>query len=225
MVKVQNGWQNRSIDEVESLASQSPRSTTVSHMSDSRPLLSPRAALSAHLCRQHSSSSIDSDQIYKEATLRFPMSPPVREGLAPSVDIVSQDRIRQIAPNTGTVHSTQRPPVVSRTASQNAVLEADAVETLMFMASPNISGNASSQFSPATTALSIVRPSSQTSPGRYASGIAGSPKRVTFISDPRLRSRDSMLDSLVERMDRDGDVDLKQALDVMDQHRAAKVVG
>lgn len=226
MVKVQNGWQNRSIDEVESLASQSPRSTTVSHMSDSRPLLSPRAALSAHLCREHSSSSsIDSDKIYKEANLRFPMSPPIREGLAPSVDIVSQDRTGQIAPNTGTVHSARRPPVVPRTATQNAVLEADAVETLMFMASPNISGNASSQFSPATRALSIVRPSSQVSPGRHASGLAGSPKRVTFISDPRLRSRDSMLDSLVERMDRDGDVDLNQALDVMDQHRAAKVVG
>lgn len=224
MVKVQNGWQNRSLDEVESLASHSPKSTTLSHMSDGRPFLSPRAALSAHLHRHHSSSSSGSDLVHKDSVPRFPMSPPVRGGLAPSVDIISHQRKRQSVVNAETILPVQRPAPVPRTASQNAVLEADAVETLMFMASPNISGNTSSQFSPATPALLIVRPPAQTSPSRYASGSATSPKRVSFVSDPRLETRDSMLDSLVERVDQDGGVELEQALEVMDRHRATKIV-
>lgn len=202
MIKVQNGWQNRSLDEVESLASASPRSTTFNHYSENRHLLSPRAAISAQLTQARSDTSSDSahsqpPQTQSQIQTRpnpILMSPPAsRKGLAPPANIVSrppQSRRRQTpnmhvntSPGVSSSPNT-RPAGAQRTASQNAVLEADAVETLLFMASPHNSGNHGSQLSPITSAPSVHQfPPSQTSPLRNTFSTSASPKRVAFSSD------------------------------------------
>lgn len=245
MVKVQNGWQNRSLEEVESLASASPRSTTFNHYSNNHHLLSPRAAMSAHLARAHSDSS--SDSAHSQSPRNQPqyqprpnpvlMSPPSnRKGLAPPANIVSrppQPRRRQ-TPNMQ-VNTVPRPAAAQRTPSQNAAMEADAVETLLFMASPHNSGNHGSQLSPITSAPSTQQfPASQTSPLRNNFSTSASPKRVAFSSDtsgsPNLeysarygRDKKAVIASLVERLDEDDTRELDEALQLMERYRAAKV--
>jgi len=236
MIKVQNGWQNRSLDEVESLASASPRSTTFNHCSENTHLLSPRAAITAHLARKNSDSSSNSDN---QPPLRLNpglMSPPSsRKGLAPPANIVprSSQHRRRPTPNmqiqTGS-QSTPRPAVKHRTPSQNAAMEADAVETLLFMASPNNSGSAhhSSQFSPVTSAPSVHYFSSQTSPLRNTFSASSSPKRVAFAAEGGYSARyghdkNAIVASMVDKLSDDGDTDLDEALKLMDQHHATKV--
>lgn len=245
MVKVQNGWQNRCLDEVESLASASPRSTTFNHYSENRHLLSPRTAMSAHLVRAHSDTSSDSTNSNspqnppQNQSRPHPMlmSPPAsRRGLAPPANIVSrppQSRRRQ-TPNVS-VNTTARPAPAQRTASQNAVLEADAVETLLFMASPHNSGTHGSQLSPITSAPSVhYFPPSQTSPLRNTFSSSTSPKRVAFSSDTSGntsmeysarygRDKKAVIASLVERLDEDDNRELDEALKLMERYRAAKV--
>lgn len=237
MVKVQNGWQNRSLDEVESLASASPRSTTFNHYSDNNRLLSPRVALSAHLQRQDSNSSSGSDksqqqQVRGQAAL---MSPPSsKKGLAPPANIVSRQvqqrrrRTPNMQVNTAPPQLSARPPIKHRTPSQTAGMEADAVETLLFMASPNNSGHQSSQFSPVTSAPSVNHFPSQTSPLRNTFSAPTSPKRVAFAASGGYaarygRDKGSIIASMVERLDEDDDAELDEALRVIDQHHAAKV--
>lgn len=253
MIKVQNGWQNRSLEEVESLASASPRSTTFNHYSENRHLLSPRAAMSAHLTQAHSDTSSDSAhsqptqsqssvQTQPNSILMSP--PPSRKGLAPPANIVSrppQSRRRQtpnMQINTSPLKQSSpntRPAAAQRTASQNAVLEADAVETLLFMASPHNSGNHGSQLSPITSVPSVHQfPPSQTSPLRNTFSTSTSPKRVAFSSDisgstsmeycARYgRDKKAVIASLVERLDEDDSRELDEALKLMERYRAAKV--
>jgi len=237
MIKVQNGWQNRSLDEVESLASASPRSTIFNHYSDNARLLSPRAAITAHLARHNSDSSSNSDTQPPLRPDPVLMSPPSsKKALAPAVNIVprSSQQRRRPTPNmqvqTG-CHSVGRPVIKHRTPSQSAAMEADAVETLLFMASPNNSGSAhhSSHFSPVTSAPSVHHFPSQTSPLRYAFSAPASPKRVAFVADGNYstrygRDKSAIIASIVERLSDDGDVDLDEALKLMDQHHATKVM-
>lgn len=239
MVKVQNGWQNRSLDEVESLASASPRSTTFNHYSDYQHLLSPRAAISAHLTRQSSDSSTDSAHSQPQIRSQpFLMSPPMaKKGLAPPANIVSrqnQQRRRptpnmQVQTSLGAkLHSQTRPSVNQRTPSQNAAMEADAVETLMFMASPNNSGHHSAQFSPVTSAPSLHNFPSQANPLRNTFSAPTSPKRVAFASNnlytpKQNHDKNAVIASLIERLDEEGDADLDEALKLMDRYHATKV--
>lgn len=241
MVKVQNGWQNRSLDEVESLASQSPRSTAgFTNPWAGLQAQSPRTALAASLNREYSTSSSGSDSVAKTVQSEPYMpsqhavtSPSSRRALAPPANIVSGQR-RRPTPNmaASTVISnanrTSRPAVSQRTPSQTARYEADAVETLLFMASPNNSGNAS-QFSPATNNGSSLNFSSQTSPLRNNFSEPTSPRKVTFTSDAAYagrygRDKNAMIESLVERLDDDNSADLDEAIQLMDQHHAAKLV-
>lgn len=246
MVKVQNGWQNHSLDEVESLASASPRSTTFNHYSNNPNLLSPRASIAAQLVRAHSDSSSDSansNTPYNQAQHQnrptpMLMSPPAsRRGLAPPANIVSrppQSR-RRPTPNMQVTTTATRPAAAQRTPSQNAVLEADAVETLLFMASPHNSGNHGSQLSPVTSVPSVNQfPAPQRSPLRNNFPTSTSPKRVAFSSDTSGssnaeytarygRDKKAIIASLVERLDEDDTRELDEALKLMDRYRAAKV--
>jgi len=238
MIKVQNGWHNRSLDEVESLASASPRSTTFNHYSENAHLMSPRAAISAHLARQNSGSGSSSNSDHQPPPRPNPtlMSPPSsKKALAPPANIVprSSQHRRRPTPNMQVQTGSQpapRPAVKHRTPSQNAAMEADAVETLLFMASPNNSGSAqhSSQFSPVTSAPSVHHFSSQTSPLRNNFSASSSPKRVAFAADSGYSTRyehdkDAIVASMVEKLSDDGDADLDEALKLLDQHHATRV--
>ncbi|KAK5943805.1 hypothetical protein PMZ80_003086 [Knufia obscura] len=236
MIKVQNGWQNRSLDEVESLASASPRSTTFNHYSENSHLLSPRAAITAQLTRRSSDSSSNSDKQSSPRPNTVLMSPPsTRKALAPPANIVSRasQQRRRPPPNMQVQTAGQppaRPTVKHRTPSQSAAMEADAVETLLFMASPNNSGSAhhSSQFSPVTSAPSVHHFPSQTSPLRNTFSAPTSPKRVAFAANNGYAARyghdkNAIVASMVEKLGDDGDADLDEALKLMDEHHATKI--
>lgn len=239
MVKVQNGWQTRSLEEVESLASASPRSTVFNHYSNNSHLLSPRAAMTAHLSRQSSGSNDEAlmppPQYYPSAPTL--MSPPSsKKGLAPPVNLISrppQER-RRPTPNAQSPNSerwplSSRPAPSQRTPSQTARIEADAVETLLFMASPNHSGNPGqglTHFSPMTTTSSP--PLSHKSQVQPTFAIPAPPNRVppgtTATNDLHHRiDKNAKLTSLLERLDHDGDAELERALQLMDAYHATKL--
>jgi hypothetical protein len=219
MVKVQNGWQARSLDEVESLASQSPRSAIsgFQHFSESQ-MLSPKTTMSRKLARESSES--DSSESTAGATGRGRLNilassqDPSRRALAPPLDIIPGSR-RRPAPNAALpringpyiqsrpMHSA-RPHVNQRTPSQNAAMEADAVETLLFMASPNNSG-----YNPPSL-------SAQTSPLRtqFSQTSVTSPKRVAFSPiSPTAPAfdKEALIDRMLDDLSDDSDGELEQA--------------
>ena len=206
MVKVQNGWQSRSIDELESMTSQhnspvstastlrrvnesprprsssnqpnhagftqsSERSTATPEHYSSAPHRRPTTsghdyAMSQSRSPAQSPSSANTTRTYesfwREHSEQGATRPPLPgsstgPSLAPPADITPRNARRSNVPNaqlprlqttnSGTqgkgdttnfpaTPSPQHRPV-ARTPSQNAAMEKDAVETLMFMSSPN----------------------------------------------------------------------------------------
>ncbi|KIW35374.1 uncharacterized protein PV07_02072 [Cladophialophora immunda] len=232
MVKVQNGWQARSLDEVESLASQSPRSTVSGFQNlHDQQLLSPRTAMSRKYQRESSESESSDSTVALESRGLVNMvgSPPVpsRRALAPPADIVPGSR-RRPTPNavfqsvngihaqTRNLHSS-RPHTNQRTPSQNAAMEADAVETLLFMASPNNSGyNPPSHASQDSSLRSAQVFSSQTSPLRtqFSQTSVTSPKKVVFSdagsTEPAF-DKAALIDRMLDELSDDSDDELEQA--------------
>ncbi|KAK7885293.1 hypothetical protein LTR67_010471 [Exophiala xenobiotica] len=233
MIKVQNGWQTRSLDEIESLASQSPRSTTSGFNQQSpypHSLSSPKTVMSRKYQRESSESGDSSDStgaLESRGLVNMGSSPQVssRRALAPPVDIVPSSRRRPTATN-GSYHNvngpqlhargvhTSRPHANQRTPSQNAAMEADAVETLLFMASPS-----NSSYNPASSQESTLRSSqvfaSQTSPLRtqFSQTSMASPKKVAF-SDGRSRppfDKASIIDQMLNELSDGSDDELEQA--------------
>ena len=229
MVKVQNGWESNTLEEIESLTSQhdSPRSSHTTTSSASRQPLSPspRTTLTPTL-RRPGSSSVFIEGISAPAggalvdhrTLRD-SSQQQREGnglqrraLAPPADIVSRARRRphraNAPPNGYRPVNSQRPTgPKQRTASQNAAMEADAVETLLFMASPGNSGHNPSRMGGMTTSARISAPiSSQTSPLKLNSPgeelLTSPQRRVAFtgISETRPEDADVSVQLDIDRM-------------------------
>ncbi|MCJ1304862.1 hypothetical protein MMC08_007675 [Hypocenomyce scalaris] len=198
MVKVQHGWQSRTISEIETLTSQhaSPISTTTTSrpfdspltnsttyntdrtgfaQSSERSTATPEYVHAApHLhngtsgldyayplpATEPSYSPIPTTRTYEQfwrdhpSTPRHPHTAP---SLAPPVDIQPRNPRRpnpsqpltslhtNFITSTGTLPSTpprqhQEPAPAIRTPSQNAAMEKDAVETLLFMSSPGNSG-------------------------------------------------------------------------------------
>ncbi|KAL8827290.1 MAG: hypothetical protein Q9191_003273 [Dirinaria sp. TL-2023a] len=209
MVKVQNGWQSRSIDELESMTSQqnspistastlrraneSPRPgssstqpnhagfTQSSERSTATPDYYPSAAhrhtassghdyaYSQSRSSAQSPSSANTTRTYESfwrehSEQGTPQHPSHRLSagplLAPPADITPRNARRSNVPNAqpprlltdnsgtqGKSHTSSVPATpspqhrpVARTPSQNAAMEKDAVETLMFMSSPKNSG-------------------------------------------------------------------------------------
>lgn len=147
MVKVQNGWQSHTLTELESLTS-APTSPLTSS------LRSPRS-------RPTSSSTTLADrppsQPHHHPGLDYPTSPTYESfwrdhsdshpSLAPPADIHPRRPAHAHPPRIHT--SMHASPYASpstpttpkpRTPSQNAAMEKDAVETLVFMSSPKNSG-------------------------------------------------------------------------------------
>ena len=195
MLKVQNGWQDQSLSELENLASQqaspmsaasekrrsfqlSPKGEAQSPRSSGRPLgsssdqhvlTSPRKRVSS---KEHYSGSPENplgsasssqastyEAFWREhsntnASSRLPPSQTQQQqvgpSLAPPVDIRPRTHWqqgfsagRQPPPlQIGSHPSTpqRRPNTATRTPSQQAAVEKDAVETLLFMSSPGNSG-------------------------------------------------------------------------------------
>jgi hypothetical protein len=232
MVKVQNGWQTRSLDEVESLASQSPRSTVsgFQHFHD-HPVLSPRTVMSRKYHRESSESESSDSTVALEnrGLVNMAASPqvPILRALAPPVDIVPGSR-RRPTPNAAyhavngahgqsrTLH-TARPPTSQRTPSQNAAMEADAVETLLFMASPNNSGyNPPSHASQESSLRTAQMFSSQTSPLRtqFSQTSVTSPKKVAFSdtgSSGPVIDKAALIDRMLDELSDDSDGELEHA--------------
>ena len=227
MVKVQHGWQTRSLDELESLASASPRSTVSNFPhTDHNVSDSPKRIMQQRLSRKWSDSSSSASShsdIHSMQSPRLSAVPefiPRKGGLAPPADIVAGQR-RRPSPNeqTGKAHDLQRtvrPMAKQRTPSQNAVLEKDAVETLLFMASPNNSSyHVNSQLSQESTLRSMQPISALTSPLRtqFSQTSVTSPKKVTFTDqngiycrEDRSAAIDRLLDEPPDASDEDDDL-------------------
>ncbi|KIV98264.1 hypothetical protein PV10_01931 [Exophiala mesophila] len=247
MLKVQNGWQSRNFDEVESLASQSPRSVVSAfHQPTESSLLSPRTVMA----RKYHRASSESDS--SESTLAVDNRPSTaspthssaspRRALAPPADILPSSR-RRPTPNASyqkphpSHHQPRplhpdRPMPNQRTPSQNAVLEADAVETLLFMASPSNSGHYPPTRSSQDSSSQFF--SSQTSPLRaqFSQTSMTSPKRVAFAHQTsdvaaaaaasaleRAATIDKILDDLSD--DSDDELSLEQAFKLAEQSKPA----
>lgn len=253
MVKVQHGWQTRSLEEVESLASQSPRSST-SGFQHGLGRSSPRTNLSAELHRKWSTSDssegTNGSRVHQagrhfagtNAAGQSAAEVMARRALAPPADIVPGPR-RRPTPNSYTVdhgvngihvpslHVNTRPPTKQRTPSQNAAMEADAVETLMFMASPNNSGHHPATFTPQESSLRSTQTSlPQSSPLRSQFSLVqnvSSPKKVAFASTtPIGKPYDKIAD--IERMldelsDEDSNDDLENAFNIAQRRQQAAV--
>ncbi|EXJ70493.1 uncharacterized protein A1O5_06562 [Cladophialophora psammophila CBS 110553] len=240
MVKVQNGWQTRSLDEVESLASQSPRSTVSGfHHLQEQHLLSPRTAMSRKYQRQSSESESSDSTVALESRGLVSMvgspSATSRRALAPPADIVPGSR-RRPTPNAAVqsvngvhvqsrnVHSS-RPHTNQRTPSQNAAMEADAVETLLFMASPNNSGyNPPSHASQDSSLRSAQVFSSQTSPLRtqFSQTSVTSPKKVVFSdagSPHPSFDKAALIDRMLDELSDDSDDELEQAFQLAEKSK------
>jgi hypothetical protein len=226
MVKVQNGWQARTFDEIESLASQSPRSALSGFQSNfpDGSVLSPRTAISRKYQRRSSESdssenTVAQDQHLVINTIANQQNAP-RRSLAPPVDIMSGSR-RRPTPNTSYqkgnglqlharhLHSS-RPNGNQRTPSQNAAMEADAVETLLFMASPGNSGyNPPGRASQESLGRTSQLLSSQTSPLRsqFSQTSMSSPKKVAFSDQSSSDSYDksAMIDRMLDDLSDDSD--------------------
>lgn len=242
MIKVQNGWQSRTFDEIESLASQSPRSTVsgFQHFNDPQSILSPRTVMTRKYQRESSESDSSDSTVALEnrGLVNMVTSPqaPSRRALAPPLDIMPGSR-RRPTPNASyhNVHGPQvqarylhssRPVTGQRTLSQNAAMEADAVETLLFMASPNNSGynppGRSSQESSSTRASQIF--ASQTSPLRtqFSQTSMTSPKKVAF-SDKQIPTsaadKDALIDRMLDELSDDSDGSLERAFKLADKSK------
>lgn len=244
MIKVQNGWQSRTFDEVESLASQSPRSTVSGFQpfNESRSLLSPRTVMTRKYQRESSESDSSDSTVALESRglVNMVTSPPVppRRALAPPLDIMPGSR-RRPTPNASYhgAHGPQvqarhlhslRPITSQRTPSQNAAMEADAVETLLFMASPSNSGynppNRASQESSSSRANQIF--ASQTSPLRtqFSQTSMTSPKKVAFSEQDlstAAADKAALIDRMLDELSDDSDGSLERAFRLADKSKGA----
>ncbi|EXJ95651.1 hypothetical protein A1O1_00773 [Capronia coronata CBS 617.96] len=272
MIKVQNGWQSRSLDEVESLASQSPRSTVSGfHQPNNDPytILSPKTAMMSRKQYQRESSESDSSDSNVALEARglimanaagSPSTATRHRSLAPPVDIMpgsASTSRRRPTPNTGYHHASQvrshakdtssslhasRPHTSQRTPSQNAAMEADAVETLLFMASPNNSGyNPASHASQESAIRTTAAPSTSTltSPLRSQlsqTSILTSPKRVAFSDAEESSSTDhpllhqmgfdksALIDRMLDELSDTSDDELEEAFRLAEKSKPSAAV-
>jgi hypothetical protein len=226
MVKVQNGWQGHTLDEVESLASQSPGSTLSGlNRSDRSMLLSPRIALAATMCQDREFTNVFTNNGPTDSGLDIDDDSPIRvqslstgKRLEPSATIVPGSRRKPLARGNLQIKTMKppqlcRPQVQQRMPSQNAAMEADAVETLLFMSgSPNNSGHFPSTYSPMSQTFST-----QTSPlkSQFSPGFK-QPQRP-------YEDKSVLIDRLLHDLDDETNEDLDEALRILEQHRATKV--
>ena len=240
MVKVQNGWQSRSLEEIETLASASPRSTVSGFPADRHLAESPRRLMQQRSTRKWSdSSSSESSRsdLHVFSSSRLPGVPedalqqPQLRGLAPPADIISGHRRRPSPNETGGASGISklqdlrrgvRPSSKQRTPSQNAAMEADAVETLMFMASPNNSGYHPSSQASQVSSLRPMQPlSAMTSPLRtqFSQTSVSSPKKVAFTDQHKAAAEvntSAFIDHMLDNLPDESEDELNETLALVD---------
>lgn len=247
MVKVQNGWQSRSLDEIESLASASPRSTVSALPGERLVTESPRRQMQPRAIRKWSDSS--SSESSRSDVHHLPSSRPsgiseaamrqqATRGLAPPANIIAGSRRRpspnEIGGSTGggmpqDLRRAIRPTSKQRTLSQNAAMEADAVETLLFMASPNNSGYHPQSQSSQASSLRATQPlSAMTSPLRtqFSQTSVTSPKKVAFSdhhTSPSSVDKSALIDRMLDTLPDESEDELNEALALADG-RASQAV-
>lgn len=239
-MKVQNGWQTRSLDELESIASSSPKSNASPFVQGigRTAAFSPRRPLGSAMNRtwSDSSSSEDSRSEPRMGALSSPShakaNGPRPRALAPPADILPGSRRRPTPNETGLRPPPGRPyhsrPTSQRTPSQQGAMEADAVETLLFMASPNNSGyQPPSQASQESSLRSTLNFSAQTSPLRsqFSQASVTSPKKVAFTDQPRRSlpaTKSEIIDNMINNVRDESDIELDAALHLAGQRRTAK---
>jgi hypothetical protein len=205
----------------------SPRSslTATSLGSKGQTLQSPTTTLISSLRRQGSSSA--SSESFSAPTGGFQVSDRApgassnqqrkmkrqqKRALAPPADIVPGSRRRphhaNVPPNGyKSVNSLAPTGTKQRTPSQSAAMEADAVETLLFMASPgNSSHQPSSLRGIASSARMSAPASSQTSPLKpdfpNHEPLASPPRRVAFTDLSDTTPMPAIVSSQFEDIDR-----------------------
>ena len=249
MYKVQSGYATQSLDELESLASQSPRSSASGFHPNRYTLESPRTAMSGDWRRKWSSSEgSDVSGLARSKTIAGPhtnlnglahssTTQAARRGLAPPANIISGNRRRPTVNGAATgpygsgpnsysrnMHISTSTPK-QRTASQNAAMEADAVETLLFMASPGNSGyHSNTSQATGSNMRSTVPMSSQPSPLRtqfhYSEALTSPRRKVGFAAmspDRRLSDLDAKgrdIDQMLDEPSDDSDDGLDEAVDL-----------
>lgn len=189
MLKVQNGWESHTLEQIAGLTSQqgSPRAsvTAASPVSNRQPLHSSNSAMTSNLQRDRNADvSLDGvsaaggatfdilDRAQRETNHHQRIgSGSHRRALAPPADIVPNSQRQHphhanpLLNGYRSVNSVRPTASKQRTPSQNAAMEADAVETLLFMASPGNSGHHPSSGRPSSSAqISAPTSSSQPSP-------------------------------------------------------------
>lgn len=170
-------------------------------------------------------------------TMQAPPQP--KRGLAPPADIIPGSRRRPHAHTNGHVsganmsplklHQDARPTTKLRTPSQTAAQEADAVETLLFMASPGNSGHHPPQFTPVESSLRSAHLVSSQLASMHdhfdRSAQLFSPKKVAFDAsgapNSKLISRTVQIERLLDESDDEDDSnDLDRAIDIGTMTRA-----
>ena len=239
-MKVQNGWQTRSLDELESIASSSPKSSASPFVQGPgrTAAFSPRRPPGSAMNRTWSDSS--SSEGSRSEPRTGPLSSPSHarangqrpRALGPPADIQPGSRRRPTPNETGFHPPPGRPyhsrPTSQRTPSQQGAMEADAVETLLFMASPNNSGyKPLSQASQESSLRSTLNFSARTSPLRsqFSQASVTSPKKVAFTDQPRASlpaTKSEIIDNMINSMRDESDGELDAALHLADERQAAR---
>lgn len=210
MVKVQNGWETRSIDEVETLASQlsSPTSATTTRSIQIFP--SPHTTMADMNRRSRDLTNItspgyststrpgtaNSDWSYSQGNPMSPYISDIRSGpkpsLAPAPDLISSRHPRrssgQSANHPPPRLSTTLPPTKSRPPPHLRVTtptpqEQEVVDTLIFMSSP---ANSARFPPPSRNGLTTADSSAQCSPLRTEFAVPA--KRANGIQRDGSRS-------------------------------------
>lgn len=235
MVKIENGWESNTLEELEILTSQhdSPTLSVAETSIDSKEhtLQSPKTAMTSSLRRRGSKDPPFEGGVAREGNSRIEgvahrangnqqrtENRPQRRALAPPADIVPGARRRPHHANAPpsryrSVISPRATGTKQRTASQNAAMEADAVETLLFMASPGNSSHHPSASGRIASARMSAPTSSQASPLKsefpsHDDILASPPRRVAFTGvlemSPRTARRPSQfhdIDRMIDEMD------------------------
>ncbi|KAI9172591.1 hypothetical protein HJFPF1_02097 [Paramyrothecium foliicola] len=201
MVKVNNGWQSHSLDEVESLASRaaSPSSTSTVHRrqsSSASPLL-PLNGQSVHFANDVRSYRPKSDSPPSRLASKPTLAPPAP--IQPSMSmaaprsnprrnsnprytptLLSHSHSASASPHTpvqphhiNTGHSRSQPVDPILFSPHQNEREQDAIESLLFMSTPGNSANLKHTFSPTG------------SPGSQTSGLSKGGGRHALPSGPR----------------------------------------
>lgn len=246
MVKIKNGWESNTLEEIQGLAPKrlSPKSsrpaTTGDQTSPSPGAIQNPNSRLERISSDSSANSVAPDGVslihHRDAMARGQpqrlMNVLERPSLAPPADIVPGTRRRPhhadqpLNTNAYNSQNSQNSQgAKQRTASQNAAMEADAVETLLFLASPGNSGhNPSNSGAMTSSPWMSAATSVQVSPLKSdfsSQELAPTPqKRVAFtgLPNPIPKAADIRSEIDIDRMiDEMDDASTDGGLDYVDR--------